>query len=475
MPRVLGVDSSTQATKVELRDADTGTLLASGRAPHPPTSPPRSEQHPSAWWDAFEQACARAEVQWRDVDAIAVAGQQHGMVVLDAHDEVIRPAKLWNDTESAPDSKWLLGKLGAQEWADRCGSVPLAAFTITKLSWLHRSEPEAWERLARVCLPHDWLTSRLTGELVTDRGDASGTGYWSPRDDAWALDLLAIVDGERDWLRALPSVCRPYDALTVRGGGHTVVAPGTGDNMAAALATGTHPGRIVMSIGTSGTVYTVSATPTADATGAVAGFADATGRFLPLVCTANATKVTDAAARWCNVDLATLDAMALASPAGAGGVALVPYLDGERTPNRPDATGSIVGLRSDTAAAQIARAAFEGVACGLLDGLDALLACGVGPPREIALIGGGAASRAYPQVVADLAQVPVVVPAGLEHVACGAAVQAAAVLHGSDAASVSAAWAGEHGHGVTTDPSIDADAAAAVRRRYRDAAGTVGV
>ncbi len=465
MPRVLGVDSSTQATKVEVRDADTGTLLASGRAPHPTTSPPRSEQHPSAWWRAFEQACARADVRWTDVDAVAVAAQQHGMVVLDAHDEVVRPAKLWNDTESAPDSVWLLGRRSAREWAEACGSVPLAAFTITKLSWLHRSEPDAWARLARVCLPHDWLTFRLTGELVTDRGDASGTGYWSPGRDDWAPELLAIVDDARDWPTALPAVCRPYDALPVRGAAHTVVAPGTGDNMAAALAVGAKPGRVVVSIGTSGTVFTASESRTADASGSVAGFADATGRFLPLVCTANATKVTDAVARWCGVDLATLDAMALATPAGAGGVVLVPYLDGERTPNRPDATGTLAGLRSDTGPAQLARAAFEGVTCGLLDGLDALLACGVTPPGEIVLIGGGAGSRAYRQVVADLAQIPVVAPAGVEHVACGAAVQAAAVLHGTDPAAVAATWSLDHG--TVTEPSVDASVAASVREQYR--------
>jgi xylulokinase len=468
VPRVLGVDSSTQATKIELRDADTGVLLANGRASHPSTSPPCSEQHPSAWWEAFDHACARAEVRWTDVDAISFAAQQHGMVVLDDRDEVIRPAKLWNDTESAADAKWLLSKRSAQEWADACGSVPLAAFTITKLSWLHRTEPESWARVARVCLPHDWLTLRLTGEHVTDRGDASGTGYWSPRDNEWALDLLAIVDAERDWMPALPKVCDPYDALPSRGSARTIVAPGTGDNMAAALAVGAATGRVVVSIGTSGTVFTSTAAPTADASGSVAGFADATGRFLPLVCTANATKVTDAVARWCAVDLATLDAMALATPAGAGGVALVPYLDGERTPNRPDASGTIVGLRSDTAPAQLARAAFEGVACGLLDGLDALLACGVTPPTEIALIGGGAMSRAYRQVVADLAQAPVVVPAGVEHVACGAAVQAAAVLQGTDAATVAAAWSLDQG--TVTEPSIDADHAAAVRNYYAQAA-----
>ncbi len=180
MPLVAGVDLSTQSTKVEVRDADTGKVVASGRAPHPAVQPPRSEQDPAAWWDAFEQAWAAAGAP--TVDAIAVGGQQHGMVVLDRDGAVVRPAKLWNDTESAPDAGWLLKQLpdGAAGWAAACGTVPVAAITITKLSWLHRSEPESWARLDRVLLPHDWLTHRLTGGFTTDRGDASGTGYWSP-------------------------------------------------------------------------------------------------------------------------------------------------------------------------------------------------------------------------------------------------------------------------------------------------------
>ena len=175
MPVVLGVDSSTQSTKVELRDVETGAPRGVGRAPHPATTPPRSEQDPNAWWEALETAATAAGVSNHDVACVAIAGQQHGLVVLDAAGTVVRPAKLWNDTESAPDAAWLVEQLGGpQAWADACGSVPVAAFTITKLSWLHRSEPDAWARLERVCLPHDWLTLQLTGSFVTDRGDASG-------------------------------------------------------------------------------------------------------------------------------------------------------------------------------------------------------------------------------------------------------------------------------------------------------------
>lgn len=469
MPLVTGVDSSTQATKIEVRDADTGALIAAGRSPHPATTPPRSEQHPDAWWDAFGRAFAEAASAARDAEAIAVAGQQHGMVVLDSRGAVVRAAKLWNDTESAPDATWLVGRLGSEAaWARACGSVPVAAFTITKLSWLHRCEPEAWARLARVCLPHDWLTYRLCGEFVTDRGDASGTGYYSAARDEYALDLLAVVDGEADWAVRLPRVAAPGEAVgTTRVGERdAVVAPGTGDNMAAALGIGLEPGDVAVSIGTSGTVFAVSETPTADASGAVAGFADATGRFLPLVCTLNATKVTDAVAALLGVDTAGLDALALAAGAGSGGVVLVPYFDGERTPNRPGATGSMFGLRSDVSREQVARAAIEGVVCGLLDGFDSLAAAGVETSGRVVLVGGGARSVAYRRVLADLLGRPVVVPDAAEHAATGACVQAAAVLHGRRPEEVATAW--NLGAGAVVEPrAVDRES---IRAAYRELA-----
>ena len=278
--------------------------------------------------------------------------------------------------------------------------MPVAAFTITKLSWLHRCEPEHWSRLARVLLPHDWLTGQLTGEFVTDRGDASGTGYWSPAAGEYRWDLLAIVDAERDWTDGGAEGAGP-----ARGGGdvgRAVVGPGTGDNMAAALGLGLARGDVAVSIGTSGTVYAVSDAPTADPTGAVAGFADATGRFLPLVCTLNATKVTDAVARLLGVDLDELDTLALGEQPGAGGVVLLPYLDGERTPDRPTATGVLAGLRSDVGREQVARAAFEGVVCGLLDGLDALSLGGRDRRRPAGAGGRRGAVAAYRQLLADL-------------------------------------------------------------------------
>ena len=349
MPLVAGVDSSTQSTKVEIRDLASGEVVGSGRGAHPAVTPPCSEQDPDVWMDAFAEAWTVAGSP--SVDAIAVGGQQHGMVALDHDDRPVHPAKLWNDTESDADARWLIDQLGSEAaWAEAIGSVPVAAFTITKLSWLHRTRPEQWQRVARVLLPHDYVTHRLTGAHTTDRGDASGTGYWSAAAGEYRYDLLGLVDSERDWSSVVPTVLGPMDTAGDWNG--TVVAPGTGDNMAAALGVGLRPGDAMMSIGTSGTVSAVSSTPTADPTGTVAGFADATGRFLPLVCTSNAAKVLESIRHLLGVDHAEFDRLALA--AESDGPVLLPYFDGERTPYRPSATGEITGLRSDVTRAQFA-------------------------------------------------------------------------------------------------------------------------
>lgn len=449
MPLVAGFDSSTGATKVEVRDADDGTLVAHGRAPHPETTPPRSEQDPEAWWRALQDAMDSAGV--RDpVAAVSVAGQQHGMVVTDARSSPLRAAKLWNDTESAPQARELRDTWGPRRWAERTGSVPVASFTVTKLAWLRAHEPEVLAAAARVCLPHDWLTWRLCGELVTDRGDASGTGYWSPEDGAWALDALTLVDTEVDWPAMLPRVLGPGDVAGSASldGRDVVVAPGTGDNMAAALGLGMRPGDVAISLGTSGTVYAVTASPTADASGAVAGFADATGRWLPLVCTLNATGVVSWVKRILGVDTAGIDALALTAPPGSDGAVMVPYLAGERTPDLPDASGHVGGIRPDTSQAAVARAAFEGVVCGLLDGLDALSAAGVAvsPAGRLFLVGGGARSPAFREIAAHLSGRTITVPDAPEHVAAGACVQAAAVLAGDAPAAVAARWDLGAGH-----------------------------
>jgi xylulokinase len=467
VPLVVGVDSSTTACKVEVRDIDTGTVVASGRAPHPVASPPRSEQQPRDWEAALHAALAQAGVPGaRPPVAVAVAAQQHGLVVLNRAGEALRPAKLWNDTESAPDTDELTAALagGPADWAAACGSALVPSFTITKLRWLRRCEPDVLRRTATVLLPHDWLSYRLTGRRATDRGDASGTGYWSPREGRYRYDLLDLVGDEVDWEAAVPDVLAPDATAGEWRGTGALVAPGTGDNMAVALGLGLRPGDLVLSFGTSGTAFTVSEDPTTDPTGTVAGFADATGRYLPLVCTMNATRVSDAVARLLGVDHARFDALALAASAGAGGLVLVPHFDGERTPNRPDATGRLTGLRSDATPAQLARAAVEGVVCNLLAGARAL-----GPqPGRLFLVGGAARSAAYRRVVADLTGRAVIVPSGDELVAAGAAVQAAGVHLGRDFPGVGDAWGLGQGEIVEPDGTVDAGA---IRGAYAAAVG----
>lgn len=425
MTLVAGVDSSTQSTKVQVVDAASGAVVRSAAAPHPDGT----EADPQAWWEAFRTATSGGLLD--GVAAIGVGAQQHGMVVLDDDRAVVRPALLWNDLRSAPAARALTEELGGPEaWAAAVGLVPVASFTVTKLRWLAENEPASAVRARSVVLPHDWLTSQLLGPsapLVTDRGDASGTGYWSARTGEYREDLLVAAFG-----RALevPSVLAPAERAGTAPDG-VVVSAGTGDNMGAALGLGAAPGDVVVSVGTSGTAFAVHDDPVADPTGAVAGFADATGRHLPLVATMNAARVLGAAATMLATDLAGLDALALAAAPGAGGLVLLPYLDGERTPDLPGATGSLHRLtRAAMTPENVARAAVEGMLCGLADAVDALVRQGVAP-RRVLLVGGGARSTAVRHVLPSLLGVPVVVPAPGEHVARGAARQAAWALTGA--------------------------------------------
>jgi xylulokinase len=439
---VAGVDSSTQSCKVVIREAGRGVLVREGRAEHPPGT----EVDPAAWWQALTSALAEAG-GLDGVAAVSVAGQQHGMVCLDEHGEVVRPALLWNDTRSAAAAAELVAELGAGDpargaagWAEAVGSVPVASFTVTKLRWLAEHEPAAMARTAAVCLPHDWLTWRLAGgsgldRLCTDRSDASGTGYWSAAAGAYRPDLLRRACGREP---AVPRVLGPAEpageaappGMPSFGAAAPRLGAGAGDNAAAALGLGAAVGDVVVSIGTSGTVFAVSGTPTADATGIIAGFADATGRFLPLVCTLNAARVLEAAAVILGTSLDGLSERALSAPPGAGGLTLLPYLEGERTPNRPDATASLHGLTGTNARPEnLARAAVEGMLCGLADGLDAIRATGIAV-RRVLLIGGGARSEAVRRIAPTVFGVPVEVPEPAEYVADGAARQAAWALSG---------------------------------------------
>lgn len=510
---VAGVDSSTQSCKVVIRDAVTGALLRSGSASHPAGT----EVDPAAWWAALVAAVTAAG-DLHDVAALAVGGQQHGMVLLDADGEVIRPALLWNDNRSAGaaadlirDFGALTGGSGEQAWADAIGTVPVASLTVTKLRWVAQNEPENAARIAAVCLPHDWLTWQISGAggvpgaardlgaLTTDRSDASGTGYFSGATGEYRLDLLDLALGEGASTRiTLPRVLGPgesggsVDAAVLaealgtaarasaecgqtaaqtgqeaavrphsaEGEGRILLGAGAGDNAAAALGLGMATGDVAVSIGTSGVVSAISALPSADGSGLVAGFSDATGAYLPLACTLNASRVLDGAARMLGVDHAELSRLALTAPAGADGLVLVPYLEGERTPNRPDATGTLHGVRlANMTPAHLARAAVEGMLCGLADGLDALVAQGAKVERLL-LIGGGAKSEAVREIAPQVFGLPVEVPPAGEYVADGAARQAAWVLAGGGQAPAWAAASGTTVHTAPAEPVIRAQYAA---------------
>jgi xylulokinase len=469
---VAGIDSSTQSCKVVIREASGGALVREGRAAHPPGT----EVDPAAWWHALNSALAAAG-GLDGVAALSVAAQQHGMICLDEHGEVVRPALLWHDTRSAAAAAELVAELGAgdpalgaAEWANAVGSVPVASFTVTKLRWLAEHDPAAMARTAAVCLPHDWLTWQLAGgdglnRLCTDRSDASGTGYWSPASGSYRPDLLRRACGHQPAVPAVLGPAEPAGEIPAArpgvgrpGLGAPVpwLGPGAGDNAAAALGLGAERGDVVVSVGTSGTVFGVSATPTADATGTIAGFADATGRFLPLVCTLNATGVLAAAAAILRTGLDGLSQLALSARPGAGGLVMLPYLEGERTPNRPGATASLHGLTGANAVPEnIARAAVEGMLCGLADGLAAIQAAGIGVHR-ILLIGGGARSEAVRRIAPAVFGLQVEVPAPAEYVADGAARQAAWLLAGNEAPDWTLAAARRY----------DADPEPAIRDRY---------
>ena len=501
MSLVAGVDSSTQSCKVVVRDLSTGELVRQGTAKHPEGT----EVPPDAWWEALVAAIAAAG-GLDDVASISIAGQQHGMVALDADGEVVRDALLWNDTRSAPAARDLIAEIGADEYARRTGTVPVASFTATKLRWLRDAEPENAARVAAVALPHDWLTWRLLGygtrassalgpdldALVTDRSDASGTSYWSPADDGYDLELFeralgrpgreavgsdrgdasgGVVAGDRtesvtsatDGRVVLPRILQAEEAAgtTIAHGAvpaGIVVGAGAGDNAGAALGLDATVGDLVISIGTSGTAFAVTDSPVTDPSGTVAGFADAAGGYLPLVATLNAARVLASIGSLLGVDHDEFARLALAAEPGSGGLSLVPYFEGERTPDLPEATATLSGLTlASTTRENLARAAVEGMLSALADGAAAVRDQGV-DVRRVLLIGGAALNPAVQAVAAQVFDVPVVVPEPGEYVADGAARQAAWALSGSRPR-----W------GLSTSASFDPEPRPGIGARYRAA------
>ena len=429
MQLVAGIDTSTQSVKVVIRDAQSGQVIREGRAPHPDGS----EVDPAKWWSATEDAIKMAG-GLDDVSAIAVAGQQHGMVALDKNGEVIRPALLWNDTRSAAQAETLNSEMGGnQAIADAVGSVLVASFTASKVRWMAENEKKNADRVHSIALPHDWLSWQLQGgkdfsKLFTDRSDASGTGYFDPKSSTYRRDILAkalLSDREIH----LPTIIAPstFGGTTSAG---IPIAPGAGDNAAAALGVQAEPGDVVISLGTSGTAFAVSTTSTHDSSGAVAGFADASGRFLPLVCTLNAARIFDAATTILGKTHDEVGTLALSSVPGAHGLTLLPYFEGERTPNRPTATGVFSGMNiANSNPADIARAMIEGMLSGLADAVAALEDLGVDIKRVL-IIGGAAKNPAVGQIASALFGRPVLIPPAGEYVADGAAKQAAWALLG---------------------------------------------
>jgi len=456
-PLIAGVDSSTQSVKIVIRAADTGELVREGRAPHPDGT----EVDPLHWKNALDNAIVQAG-GLADVSAISVGGQQHGMVALDESGDVIRPALLWNDTRSASQAETLNSEMGGNHAiADAVGSVLVASFTASKVRWMAENEKTNADRVHSIALPHDWLSWQLQGgkdfsKLFTDRSDASGTGYFDPQSATYRRDILAkALLSDRDIY--LPTIIAPstFGGTTSAG---IPIAAGAGDNAAAALGVQAEPGDVVISLGTSGTAFAVSTTSTHDSSGAVAGFADASGRFLPLVCTLNAARIFDAATTILGKTHDEVGALALSSVPGAHGLTLLPYFEGERTPNRPSATGVFSGMNiANSNPADIARAMIEGMLSGLADAVTALEDLGVDIKRVL-IIGGAAKNPAVGQIASALFGRPVLIPPAGEYVADGAAKQAAWALLGGDTPPV---WdLGKATH-------IEATATPAVLEKYR--------
>ncbi|MEW1690110.1 xylulokinase [Streptomyces sp. NPDC091265] len=453
---VIGVDSSTQSAKAVVVDVETGRLLAVGRAPHTVTGQGGArESDPEEWWQALCAAVAAALADCgldpAAVTGIAVAGQQHGLVTLDAEGAPLRPALLWNDTRSAPQAAALTAALGREAWLDRTGSVPVASMTAAKWMWLRENEPDTAAATAAVRLPHDFLTERLSGAAVTDPGDASGTCWYDPVTRDYDPELLALTGMRAELLSTVAATGaaragglteRAARALGLPAG--IPVAAGTGDNMAAAVGLGLgaeglldHP---VVSLGTSGTVF--AATRNRPHSALLAGFAAADGTRLPLGCTLNCTLAVDKVAELLGLDRED------AVPGGES--VLLPFLDGERTPDLPGASGLLHGLRHDTTRQQILGAAYEGAVVAVLRALDALPLDAPGAPLR--LIGGGARGTMWVETVRRLSGRPVVLPDAAELVALGAAALAAGAATGRDPVALATRWGTGRGRELPAVP-----------------------
>ena len=439
MSLFIGIDSGTQSVKAIVLDLETRKVIAEARAPHAligglPVG--HMEQHPRDWTAALDAVLGEvaAKVDRTRVRGIGVSGQQHGFVPLDGRGEVIRPAKLWCDTSTTAECALITKKLGGPKAAIRkTGNLVLPGFTAPKILWLKRHEPANFTRLRHVLLPHDYLNFFLTGNYFMEFGDASGTALMDVRRRARSRDAVNAVDKNlADWLPPLSAsheaagTLRPELAKKYGFSSEVVVSAGGGDNMMGAIGTGNvAPGVVTASFGTSGTIYAFASKPVVDPQGEIAAFCSSTGGWLPLLCTMNVTTVTEQVRALFGQDHAALNAAVAAAPAGAGGLVLLPYLAGERTPNVPDGSGVLLGLNQQNfSSGHLARAAMEGVTMGMNYGLRRLAVLGV-KAKEIRVTGGGAKSAVWRQIMADIFGVPVVAMVEDEGAALGGALQAA--------------------------------------------------
>ena len=435
----IGVDSGTQSTKVLVVDGKTGRVLtaaAQGYGLIEGLPAGAKEQHPHTWRDAtsraIRQALKLAKARPQEVRSIGVSGQQHGFVPLDEAGEVIRPAKLWCDTTTSAECEEIMAKLGGLKATIRTlGNAVLPGFTASKILWLKNHEPENFKRLATVLLPHDYLNFWLTGDKSMEFGDASGTALLNVRKREWSDRVLQAIDPHlADRLPKLTTsdqragFLQPKTAKALGLTTETMVSAGGGDNMMGAIGTGnTRPGIVTASFGTSGTIYACAAKPVVDPEGEIAAFCDSANQWLPLLCTMNVTTATEMVRRDFGVDHAGFQKVAGKAPAGCDGLLLLPYLEGERTPNVPDGTGVFLGINPKTFTAHhFARAAMEGVTLGMNYGLRRLATLGVNA-TQIRATGGGAQSKLWRQIKADIFQVEVVTLKVSEGAAYGAALQ----------------------------------------------------
>jgi xylulokinase len=466
MGKVAGIDSSTSGTTVVVCDSDTGEVLRQGRAPHPVGEGEKpTEIDPQAWLLSLGEAAKDGLLE--GVQAIGISGQQHGLLALDAGGVTVRPALLRGDKRAQVQAADLTEELGgAAGWMEAVGAVPQASYPIAKLRWLAQHEAATATRTAEVLLPHDWLVWQLLGRparRTTDRGDASGTGYWSAATGEYRRDLVERALGHPV---ALPDVLAPAEPAGQTPEG-LLISAGTGDTMAAALGLGLSPGDAVVSLGAGGTVFAVHHEALKDPTGTVTAFADATGRHLPLVHVRNAVRTLRATAELLGTDLPGLSDLALRSTPGAYGLVLLPYLEGERTPDLPHTAGTLAGLRRDSMKPEhLARAAFEGMLCGLADAVDVLRDKGV-PVNRVFLLGQAAELPAVQAIAAGLLNALVIVPQAAEYAAIGAARQAAwslgAVL-GSQSQTEPPQWS--HDAAALLDPDDDTAVGSAVRQQF---------